>query len=434
MCDVVSNALTTPAKLTSLTWARGTMRHLFITALLSTSVLALTTVCSGAAHYGQGSTGSQGSTAFGFWWYSDSALATFLTTSHPGVTIITPGSSPDNLSSSITAAKYAVMEGIGGYSAAWAQGQDAHTGASNPSLVQAVEGYINSAFKNGATYIYVDEPWGAPGQPSATTTVSIAYSVKGLNILYNYIHSKYPGVQFGFTIGDGGGAALHLSMLKAGLLEDFSSEEEYNSCCNKQNPFVADGQKAQFPKVKTMGLFYNTESLCQSNGVYPGPAAGSGFDIIAFWDVDNFGNWIGPWMDASWQQNAQTYAQTGSTSFCTLPMSRVNPSYWTNYTQTKTFTVPVQDTFYQTPSPYTIASCDYQVLSGANAINGPFDPSVRVTLPWTSRPCNGNITITVGANGNCKTIGSETCLVFTRSKTTSGVFGNVTYQEYSIQY
>jgi hypothetical protein len=413
------------------------MRRSLVWSVLLAYVLLFSSVVSyaqGAGVVGPPLPTQSTATQFNLWMYSDSVLASFLRTSHPGVAIITPGNFPDSLAPAIKAAKYAVMEGIGGYSAAWAQGQDAHTGASNPALIGAVQGYIDAAAKNGATYIYVDEPWGAPGESTAKSAKSIAYDVKGYNILYNYIHYKWPGVQFGLTIGDDGGAPLHLAMLKAGLYEDFASEEEYNSCCTKQNPFIVDGQKAQFPNVKTMGLLYGTQSLCQSNGVYPGAAAKSGFDIIAFWNVDNYGGFIGPFLDANWLQNAETYAQTGNTSFCTIPMSRVNPNFWTDDTQTKNFTVGVQDKYWQEPSPYKIASCDYQVLSGAKAINGPSDPSVTVTLGWTPRACNGNITITVGAGGNCRTIGSETCLVFTRSKTTTGVYGNVTYQEYSIQY
>jgi hypothetical protein len=59
------------------------------------------------------------------------------------------------------------------------------------------------------------------------------------------------------VIGDDGGAPLHLSMSQAGLQEDFSAEEEYNSCCETGSPWVA--QKAQYPSVTTMTLAYNTD-------------------------------------------------------------------------------------------------------------------------------------------------------------------------------
>ena len=368
-----------------------------------------------------------GSTKFNLWWHSNSALATFLKTQHAGVSIIGSGSTPSPMASAIVAGKYALMEGLGGYAAQWAQGYD------NPAYAAAIKSDIDKIASQGGTYIYVDEPWPAPGQSTATSAASIAYNVKGFNILYSYIHSKWPGVQFGLTIGDGGGPGLHLAMLQAGLHEDFSSEEEYNSCCRTGNPFIA--QKKQFPNVKTMSLFYSTQSLCQNNGAWPGSAATSGLDIIAFWDVDNYGDWIGPLMDASWLQNAQTFAQTGSTtSFCTLPVSEVNPDYWTWATKNTNFTVGTWDRYWQTPTPYTIASCDYKVVSGPNAINGPSDPLNVVTLDWTPRTCNGNLTITVGANANCRHVGNQTCLVFTRAKTSTGLYGNTTYQEYSVAY
>ena len=260
--------------------------------------------------------------------------------------------------------------------------------------------------------------------------MSIAYNVAGFNLVYNYIHSKYPGVMFGLSIGDDGGAPLHLKMLQAGLHEDFASEEDFNSCCTSANPFGA--MKSQFPSVKQMVLAYNTETLCQANNnnyITPG-----GLDIIGFWDIDNYGSFMGPLLDASWLQNAETFASAGQKSFCTLPVSYVYAGSRTWDTQTANFTVPVTDTFYQTPTPYTIGSCAWMVMSGPNAVNGPTDPSVRTTLAWTSRACNSSVTVTVGASGYCRDIGTKTCLVFTRASTTTGVAGNVTYEEYSISY
>ena len=193
-------------------------------------------------------------------------------------------------------------------------------------------------------YIYVDEPGPAPTSidPSKNlcSAASIHFNVTGYNMIYNYIHTKFPGIKFGLTVGydavaNGGCGAnstrygpayIHLAMLDAGLKEDFSSEEEYNACCSTTNPFVADGQKAKFPNVLAMALLYSTSALCQSNGAYPGPAATSGFDIIGAWDVDLYGGWIGPLMDQSFLPNLETYAATGQTaSFCEAPTSRVSP-------------------------------------------------------------------------------------------------------------
>ena len=196
---------------------------------LARSVLcAYVLICTSVVSYAQHST--QTTTQFDLWWYSDSALATFLQTSNPGVTMITPGNQPDSEASAIKAKGYAIMGGIGGGSA-----QQAQTNLAGG--LRTSRESIDQIAAEGATYIYVDEPWPAPGQSTATSAVSIAYNVQGFNIIYNYIHSKYPTVHFGLTIGDDGGAPLHLSMLQAGLKEDFSSAEYYNSCCTRYKSF-----------------------------------------------------------------------------------------------------------------------------------------------------------------------------------------------------
>jgi hypothetical protein len=366
---------------------------------------------------------SSHSAQYTLYWHGDSALAAFLKSSHPGVGFIAPGSIVNPLAASIKAKGYQVAEGLGGYAAQWMQGYPAASHAQN------LKNAIDKIAGDGATMIYVDEPWDAPGESSPTTPASIAYNVRGFNLIYNYIHTKHPGVQFGLSIGYDGGVGLHLAMLKAGLKEDFSQVEPYNCCMGETvNPFVASGQTTLFPNVKLAVLAYNTSTIC--NGwINP-----SEVDYISFWDVDNYGGWIGPWIDASWLQNAETFAATGNKPFCALPDSFVNASAWTWNAKTATFTVPVVDRYLQNPAPSKLATCEYEVMSGANAVSGPSDSSVRVTLPWTPRPCNGNITITVGQNGNCPEKGNKTCLVFTRAHTNTGLIGNVTYQEYSISY
>ena len=274
------------------------------------------------------------STDFNLWWHGESALSTFLRQPHPGVTMITPGEQPTPEARSIKANGYAIVGGIGGGSAR--QAQTALAGG-----LAALEHAITRIVASGATYIFVDEPSPAPGQSTATSPDSIAYNVKGFNIVYDYIHERYPGVMMGLTIGDDGGAALHLSMLKAGLKEDFASAEYYNSCCADTNPFAA--LKAQFPAIKTMILAYHTETLCQLNKARNGPwIPTDGVDIWAFWDVDNFGGWIGPEFDGSWLQNVETFASTGSVeSFCVLPFA-FDPNY-TYEIQRKDFTHTVWD-------------------------------------------------------------------------------------------
>lgn len=369
---------------------------------------------------------------------STGPLHTFLSSSHPGVTIVSPGGVPTAQGAAILKGGYKIMQGLGGYTAQWAQNNrttSCSNGASPGAIVgtpTAQQQFIDKAVAAGATYFYVDETWPAPCDPAdtATSAMSIAYNVAGYNLVYNYIHSKYPGVMFGLSIGDDGSAPLHLAMLKAGLKEDFASVEDFNSCCTSANPFGT--MKSQFPNVKQMVLAYSTQTLCQANNnnyITPGQ-----MDIIGFWDVDDYGNFMGPLIDVSFLQNAQTFASTGQKSFCTLPVSYVYAGSRTWSTQTKNFSVPMTDTFYQTPSPYKIGTCDWMVMSGAGAVNGPSDPSLTTTLPWTTRACNSSVTVTVGASGYCRNIGTKTCLVFSRAHATDGTVGMATYEEYSISY
>ena len=415
---------------------------------------------------------SHAQTTFNVWFHNNSSVTNFVARPHPGAAIVTLGQAPDpSVASTVKAAGYTIMEGIGGGSAELIQNYIGNTWT--PGEQQYVENTINQIAadmrqSNGtySGYIYVDEPVPAPTSidPSQNlcSAASIHYNVTGYNMIYNYIHMNFPGIKFGLTVGydavaNGGcgtnsttygPAYIHLSMLQAGLREDFSSEEEYNACCSNTNPFIADGQKARFPNVLTMALLYSTSALCQSNGAYPGPAAGSGFDIIGAWDVDLYGGWIGPLMDQSLLPNLETYAATGQpTSFCEAPTSRISPGDWTWNIQKADFTVTVNDFYFQNvPTPTRqIATCQYAVMAGAGAINGPTDPSMVTTVPWTNWTCNANLTITVGSMGMCNVnnltaIGPTTansnsqfnCLVFTRALDKNGVSGNVTYQEYMV--
>ena len=137
-------------------------------------------------------------------------------------------------------------------------------------------------------------------------------------------------------------------------------------------------------------------------------------------------------MDANWLQNALTYAATGERPFCELPTSRSLLNTWV--TQTATFVMPTQDRYFIKSPPTSIVSCEYAVMSGPNAIAGPSDPSVKTTLAWSPRTCNGKVTITVGPTGNCRDKGKSTCLVFTRARNSNGEIGNTSYQEYSVSY
>jgi len=277
-----------------------------------------------------------------------------------------------------------------------------------------------------------------PGEKSWFTAASIVYTVKGVNMIYDYIHQKYPGVELGLSTGSGQGVDLHLALLRAGMREDFAQVESYNVALQPPNPFVTSGLIKEFPRVKLAALVYNTVSLCGNGGVnWIDP---KGLDYIGFWDVNLVGKFIGPLMDADFQKNAEIFAATGQKPFCALPYSRLlSPGTWE--AQKESFTAKIGDYYYVKAwadpasfAPSTISGCEYKVMSGANAIMGPADPSVKVTQPWTPRPCSGNISITVGPNGMCRDNGRLTCLVFIRARTQTGLMGNMTYQEFSISY
>ena len=398
---------------------------------------------------------------FAFLFYSDqtkrvNGTCGFLTapkSSHPGVTIVSPGTGypvPTGTSTAI-ADGYQVMTGIDGDSCTYAQGKDAN-GNPNTKTWAGIQSDIATMYAAGIRWIYIDEIQPAPGQSNASTPTSIAWNVAGCNIIYNWMHAKYLGLKFGISMGNtrGNSAALHLLMLKAGLHEDFASAEYYNADTITTTGFT--NQKALYPNVLTMLMIYGTQTICQENnanntlGTAPWTPV-NGVDIWAFWDMDgsniSSNGWIGPLVDYSMLPNAETMAATGSmNSFCQLPQSWVWPGAWTWSAKATNFTVLIQD--FQNWNDNTlnpnrnttnaVASCDYKVKSGSGAGKGSNDPSLVVTKPWTSRLCNANLTITVGTTAMCNVIGTSTCQVWTRAHTAGGQIDNLTYQVYSIDY
>ena len=291
-----------------------------------------------------------------------------------------------------------------------------------------------SATSGGSTIAFGGAPSGAQtgftSSLSATTAASIAYNVEGFNKIRNFIHTNFPGVEFGLSIGEGGGAPLHKTMLDAGLQEDVSTAEYYN-CCSGQTTeeFNADGQEASYPAVKTSVLIYSTSTLCA-----PFIADGT-YDYIEAWNVAGYGGWIGPRVDSSFMNNVFLMAATKSKSFCYWPYSEISSTDWTWVVQTGDFTLHVSDRYLQTPSPAPpIDTCDYRVYSGSNAIYGLNDPSVTLTRDWTSRTCNGTVTITVGAGKDCNYAGVKTCLVMTRARSSQTSSYNATYTEMSVSF
>jgi hypothetical protein len=359
----------------------------------------------------------------------DSALTAFLQKSKPSNlnSVI-----PINFSAMgplIKAKGYKAQEFLGGYAAQWAQDYLAGKGIV-PGMLGAIKNVIDKEVAAGVSIILVNEIFWAPGETDWFTPTSIAYNVKGINILYDYIHAKYPGVLFGLSMGDGQGVNLHMALLKAGLKEDIAQLEIYNLLVSGNNPFVISGLTSLFPNVKTSVLLYNTVTLCGGWGTnWIDPAQ---IDYISFWNVNGDGKYIGPMIDVSWQQNAVTFAATGGKPFCELPTSYSKAG--TFNVQNTTFSVPIIDFYFILSPPSSIASCEYAVMSGANAVMGPSDPSVRTTVPWTPRTCNGSVSISVGPTGNCRDKGRNTCLVLSRARTSNDEIGNTTYLKYSISY
>ena len=164
-------------------------------------------------------------------------------------------------------------------------------------------------------------------EPAFLTTAVQVY-----NALGDYWKSKRPGGRWGITIGE----VLDLragrrerprrriemirDLLEAGLKVDFVAFEGYGSLA--VHPF--DDLKTEFPKVQTMFLLYGTTALCANKDgtinelTYP--------ETWSFWDLDNYGAWVGPEMDADWPSNAAHFAATGDRSFCNLPLSMIPSS------------------------------------------------------------------------------------------------------------
>ncbi len=206
------------------------------------------------------------------------------------------------------------------------------------------------------------------------------------------------------------------------------------------------GFKNQFPNVKTMLLLYNSLALCSgAHGLgNRSTDEGGNIDIFAFWDLDNYGGWIGPNLDADWLGDASHFAASGDRNFCFLPTSEVNPKDWTWVAKTTDFTLHGVDAVLWTgvrpgDPTYQIASCEYRVVSGADVLEkGP--SSGTVSRDWSTRPCNGAFTVTVGPGKDCGDSGRVTCLVYTRATlvTPSNVrapqYGRTSYHEFSVKF
>ncbi len=267
--------------------------------------------------------------------------------------------------------------------------------------------------------IIVDEP--AAGNAGWNTTMSYWQSVR-------------PGGGFGFTTGNET-CSLIESYTAAPYDLPFSyGEIEYYVGGGSGNPCGSN--------VKAIALLYGTAALCANS------AGGwlSGFNTVAFWDVDNFGPLANPsYMDYNWLQNAQTYIQSGPTSICNMASSFYGHSTPSGNHQSGSFTVTTADNIQSSSSPLTIKACQYSVYAGANLTYGLDDPSAVQTVPWTNKPCNGATgTITVGSGGACNVnsitdvdpsnLGNQTytCAVTYRALMSNGAYGGQTYTLFQI--
>ncbi len=123
----------------------------------------------------------------------------------------------------------------------------------------------------------------------------------GFNTIYAYIKGLNPNAMLGIVQNGYGKSSCtpndaigwHMVHLAAGMHEDFAAEEVYNQiCCGAQttSPWVTDGWT--YTGVKTMELLYSVATLCALQYINY-----SNIDLVAFWDSDLYGNFIGPLMD-----------------------------------------------------------------------------------------------------------------------------------------
>jgi hypothetical protein len=337
--------------------------------------------------------------------------------SYPGINILNAGCGDTRLPqpgcAKVLAHGYQIMGGLGGYVLMMAQdnkvvctnGGVSYTGGG----LAALESTIDTIVANGVKYIWVNEPFDAPCANDGTTgPITMPYNIKGSNIIYNYIHSKYPGVLYGFVVAD---QNVHLTYLQNGMLEDIAYNENYEDiCCGYTSEWAP--LKAQFPNVLTATMFEGTITYCafpQITNVYGNPY----LDFLMDWNSDLYGGWGYPIQDPFDQVGLLTLAATGTkNAVCENFYSRdhfggwdtlLGPSITRKIDDVKYYGKdPITGVDWETENTKSLSSCYYMVKSGSSGINGPNDPSLVTTRDWTARSCNGSITIATGANGDCR--------------------------------
>ena len=248
-------------------------------------------------------------------------------------------------------------------------------------------------------------------------TSSVPYNVTNSNILFNYIHLNHPGVKYGYVM-DLPTSDDWKILFYNGFLSDFAGQElDYWSVADVGD-YWAD-LHAAYPSVLRMSIVEGVNAFCSESSM---SMTSGQVDILGYWDIDNYGPWGYPWMSPTMLQVVTDYATTGDKSiYCRQPNSLIGVSSWDPITPV-TATQSIQDLthFNGWTAQWSLTSCDYRVYSGpsAKAANGIveyngstiIDPGMTLTRDWTTRTCNGAITITFGASNDCR---DETTYPFT---------------------
>jgi len=382
--------------------------------------------------------------ALWFYGFGNNDITTFLGAGkQPGVGIVSEsGTIPDH--AAIASTGYQIMAGIGDYAAACMQNDPVNCGL-YPTGPAQIEALLDGFAASGAKWVYINEPCVTDGDYTTglSDPCSIPYNAVGMALLLAYRDSKGYRIKIGYSLNNSDAATTTFPQLFTWTqnngyeLMDFAQEEFYNStCCYTADPWGTF--HAGFPNAQRSSLIYSTNTFCSAPYV---SMTGGKIDMISFWDVDNYGGWIGPLIDPNQITNGETIGSgAAKTAVCNQTFSEVSPGDWTHTPYASNASLSIVDGSYSGfTSPYTISSCDYQVYSGSSAINGIRDPSVTQTNPsapgWDSRTCNASITITVGASQECRNDGSSTCIVVVRNHNNSGGgLGDATWYTMNIAF
>jgi len=345
------------------------------------------------------------------WFYGsgiNNTLSTFLASGkQTGIYIINDAGD----SAAIMAKGYVVEGGLPAEAAGCAQNDTPNCGGISNGL-SYIEGVIDGLASQGATYLIVNEPCVTDGDYTTglSDPCSIPYNAIGMDAIKSYIISKGYNMKVGYTLANSDAATTTYKQLfdwtssnGYHLMDMAEDEVYYTTCCNAGYSDPWGTFHAAYPTVIRSSLIYSLGTFCAFDYI----SYGGTIDMISFWNVDNYGQWSGPSIDPNEIAAAESLASTGSkTTTCNHNFSTVtngsNDPYFT------TFSLSVADGSYANwTSPYTITSCDYQVYSGVNGVNGLGASGVVQTYPttagtWASRTCNSTINITVGASANCR--------------------------------